>query len=265
MSPSEASRPEHGRDAAGAEQAPAAIRFESASIEYGRVGRRVRALDGVDLVVPRGQVLSLLGPSGSGKSTLLRLAAGLEPPGSGTVSLLGHDLAALAPTRRCEFRLRRVGQVFQGGRLLPGIDVRENVALPLAFLGAGRARSLARADEVLDRVGVARAARTRMPASLPGCDRQRVAIARAVVAGPEVLVADEPSGSLDSRSARAILDLLASLASETVLTLVVATHATEVATLGHRTIVLRDGRLVRDVSTVPRRPATVCAARLVPA
>ncbi|MFM7142108.1 MAG: ABC transporter ATP-binding protein, partial [Alphaproteobacteria bacterium] len=209
-----------------------AIRIESATRDYGHGARRVRALDRVDLLVPRGQVVSLLGPSGSGKSTLLRLAAGVEPPTSGDVSLLGRALAALPAERRDELRLRTVGQVFQGGRLLPGIDVRQNVALPHAFLRPGRARALARADELLDRVEVATALRARSPSALSGGDRQRVAIARALVTGPEILLADEHSGSLDVRSARGILDLLASLAAEMRLTLVVATHATEAATFG---------------------------------
>lgn len=242
-----------------------AIRVAVASIGYGCGPRRVRALDRVDFVVPRGEVLSLLGPSGSGKSTLLRLAAGLEAPDEGTVSLLGRDLADLPADRLCDFRLRRVGQVFQGGRLLPGIDVRENVALPLAFLGAGRTQALVRADAVLERVGIARTSRSRPPASLALVDRQRVAIARALVAEPEVLLADEPSGSLDSRSSRTILDLLAALASERRLTLVLATHATEAATFGNRTVVLRDGRVARDVSVLRRRPASLRVLRRIPA
>ena len=234
-----------------------AIRLRSASRDYGGPGRRVRALDRVDLVVPRGQVVSLLGPSGSGKSTLLRIAAGIEPPTRGAVEVLGADLASLPDARRCALRLRKIGQVFQGGRLLPGVDVLENVAFPLSFLGVPRVPCLARAAALLERVGVARTARSRFPSALPAADRPRVAIARALVAGPEILLADEPTASLDSAASRSLLDLLASLAAESDLTMVVATHATEAATLGQRTLVLRDGRIVRDVSALPRGSATV--------
>lgn len=255
--------PDDERSRSGSRSEPSpAIRIVAASKDYGPSSSPVRALDGVDLAVPRGQVVSLLGPSGSGKSTLLRLVAGLEAPTSGRVEIFGREISSLPPDVRGDLRLRGIGQVFQGARLLPGIDVRENVALPLAFLRAGRARSLERADEILDRVGIARATRARRPCALTGADRQRVAIARALVAGPGILLADEPSGSLDSRSARGILDLLSSLAAEATLTLVVATHATEAATFGHRTVVLRDGRVVRDVSAEPRRVAALRRLRL---
>jgi len=255
------------RDGEESEDAAAspAIRLRCVSRDYGGPGRLVRALDRVELVVPRGQVVSLIGPSGSGKSTLLRIAAGLEPPTRGAVEVMGADLASLPEARRCALRLRRIGQVFQGGRLLPGVDVLENVAFPLSFLGVPRAPCLARAAALLERVGVSRSARSRLPSALPAADRPRVAIARALVAAPEILLADEPAASLDSAASRSLLDLLASLAAESDLTMVVATHATEAATFGQRTLVLRDGRIVRDVSALPRRSATVRPLRMATA
>ncbi len=230
-----------------------AIRLEDATRDYGRATCIVRALDRISLAVPRGQFVSVLGPSGSGKSTLLRLVAGVDAATAGSVRLFGRELGDLTEAECCDHRLRRVGQVFQSCALLPGIDVRENVALPLGFLGVGWAEARLTAEHVLERVGIARRVRQREPAELSGGDRQRVAIARALVAGPSLLLADEPTGRLDSRSATEILDLLAALAAERELTVVLATHAAAVATRGQRTVVLCDGRVVHDVMAEPRR------------
>lgn len=230
----------------------ATIRLHGVGREHAEGALPVRVLDCVDLEVPRGQLVSIVGHSGAGKSTLLRIVAGIDPPSEGRVVLLGRDLGRLSEDERSDLRLRRVGLVFQASHLLPGRTVLENVAWPLEFGGAPWREAVGRALAALDRVGIARRLVARAPWSLSGGERQRVAIARAIAGRPEIILADEPTGRLDSRSAGEILDLLGSLAGPRGATVLVATHDVACAARGDRTVELRDGRLVRDVVAAPR-------------
>jgi len=203
------------------------------------------------LEVPAGEFLSVMGPSGSGKSTILNLVAGLDTPSSGRVIVAGEDLARLSDDARSDLRLQQIGFVFQTFNLFPSFTVEENVAWPLEFLGTRWREARHRAAAVLEQIGVDTPARKRRPAELSGGEQQRVAIARALVTGPQLLLADEPTGNLDSRTGEMILDILRKLNVERHLTVVLVTHSAFAATYGHRTVELRDGSIVLDVR-VPR-------------
>jgi len=224
-----------------------AIVLEHVTKEYGRGAQAVSALSDVSLLILRGEFVSVMGPSGSGKSTFLHLAAGLDTPTAGRVVLDGHDLAALSDDARSDLRLAHVGMIFQSFNLFATFTAEENVMWPLEFLGRRRAEARARAGIALDHVGIARAAWTRRPAELSGGEQQRLAIARALVTGPILLLADEPTGNLDSRTGQVILELLRRLNQTERLTVVLVTHSSVAATYGDRTIELQDGRIVRDV------------------
>ncbi|MFN0067205.1 MAG: ABC transporter ATP-binding protein [Limisphaerales bacterium] len=209
-----------------------------------RLGRRELAvLRGVSLDVAAGEFVALRGASGAGKSTLLHLLGGLDVPSSGEVTLLGERLGELPPAALARLRNRSVGFVFQAYHLLPEFDAVENVALPARMDRRPAAASAAQARELLARVGLADRLDHR-PAELSGGEQQRVAIARALVNRPGILLADEPTGNLDSRSGDAILDLLAELQAEQDLTLIIATHDARVAARARRTLQLEDGLLV---------------------
>jgi putative ABC transport system ATP-binding protein len=219
------------------------------------------ALASVDLTIPAGQFVSVMGPSGCGKSTLLSLIAGLETPSAGHVRVVGVDLSVLSDDERTELRLRHVGIIFQSFNLFPAFSVLENVGLPLDLLGLSRRTVRRRAVEMLERVEIGTLLHDRRPAELSGGEQQRVAIARALVIEPELLLADEPTGNLDARSARAILRLLVGLNEETGLTILMVTHDIESAMTGDRTVELRDGAVVRDVSASERQSASVIPLR----
>jgi putative ABC transport system ATP-binding protein len=208
---------------------------------YRRGGEDVVALGGVDLAVARGELVALVGPSGSGKSTLLQLAGGLDVPDAGRVVVGGRDLATLSAAERARARRRRIGFVFQFFHLLPTLTVAENVELPL-LLDRRRDRA-ARVGALLERVGVEHRA-GHLPSELSGGELQRAAIARALVAGPELLLADEPTGNLDSATGAAVLALLAEVVAEAGTTLVMVTHDEAAARRADRALHLRDGRLV---------------------
>jgi putative ABC transport system ATP-binding protein len=184
---------------------------------------------------------------------LLNLLAGLDSPTSGRVAVAGHDLAALSADARSDLRLRRIGFVFQSSNLLPTFTALENVAVPLEFLGIVWSEARRRAATVLQAVRVPAAAYDRLPSDLSGGEQQRTAIARGLVTQPQILLADEPTGNLDSSTGRAVLDLLSELNETRGLTIVMVTHSAFAATYGHRTIELADGRIIHDVET-PRRP-----------
>jgi putative ABC transport system ATP-binding protein len=226
---------------------------------YGRGARSTTVLHGISLVVPEGQFLAIMGPSGSGKSTFLNLIAGLDTPTSGTVLLAGHDLAAMSDDERSMLRLRSIGVVFQNFNLFPTFTVEENVMWPLEFLGTSMRDARARAHEALDRVGVPATTHRRRPAELSGGEQQRAAIARALVTTPALLLADEPTGNLDSTTGQLVLDLMRRLNLDDGTTVIIATHSALAATYGDRTVELRDGRIVRDVHA-PRE----VAGRVVP-
>jgi len=202
----------------------------------------VHALADVDLTVAAGEHLAIIGPSGSGKSTLLNLLGLLDRPTTGTYRLDGDDVSALADAERTRLRREAIGFVFQFFHLVPRLTAVDNVALPMVFAGVPRAERRARAAAALEQVGLAGRAAHR-PDQLSGGERQRVAIARATVMGPRLLLADEPTGNLDSTSGRQVLDLLEGMNREG-LTLVVITHDPEIAARAHRHITLRDGRVV---------------------
>ncbi|WP_411757826.1 ABC transporter ATP-binding protein [Streptomyces venezuelae] len=219
------------------------VRLSGVTKEY---AGGVRALDGVDLSVGAGELLGIVGPSGSGKSTLLHIVGTLDRPSSGTVEIAGHDVAALPDRRLSALRSRHIGFVFQAFHLVPGVGALENVAEGLLYSGLPRARRRAMAADALARVGLADRMKHR-PHELSGGQKQRVAIARAVVGEPDLLLADEPTGALDSASGEAVMDLLHAL-NEQGATIAVITHDTEIADRLPRQVRIRDGRVVADTA-----------------
>jgi putative ABC transport system ATP-binding protein len=204
-------------------------------------GRPVTILDGVSLDVAAGEVVAVTGPSGSGKSTLLGLIAGLDTPSGGSIAVDGVDVTRLGEAALARFRRRTIGFVFQSYHLIPTLTAAENVAVPLELADAGA--PLATAARLLGEVGLAE--RTHhYPAQLSGGEQQRVAIARAVALSPPLLLADEPTGNLDSATGGAIVDLLLALNRERGSTLLLVTHDAELAARAVRAVVLRDGRVV---------------------
>ncbi len=204
---------------------------------------RVAALDGADLEFAAGTFVAVTGPSGSGKSTLLNLLGGLDTPTGGEIEIAGEVISRLDRDGLALFRRRRVGMIFQSFNLLPSRSAVENVEFPLLFAGVGRRERRARAGTLLEKIGLAGRA-AHLPAELSGGEQQRVAIARALVNGPEILLADEPTGNLDSRTSREVVELLAGLNRDRGLTVVMVTHEQGLAREFARQIVtLRDGRV----------------------
>ncbi len=216
------------------------VRALTKSIDTGT--HRVDILKGIDLHIPKGQFAAIMGPSGSGKSTLLGLLAGLDSPTSGQVILDGEDITHLSEDEMALLRGRKIGFVFQSYQLLPTLTAEENVLLPMELAGrdlGGRAR----ARELLDRVGLG-GRFDHYPVQLSGGEQQRVALARAFALRPPILLADEPTGNLDSATGAIVLDLLLTLNREEGATLVLVTHEQALAESATRRIVLRDGRVV---------------------
>ena len=208
-----------------------------------RVGKiDVPALRGVNLDVPAGEFLSVVGPSGSGKSTLFHIIGGLTPPTSGQVKVGGQDLASMTDADRTRLRKRTVGFVFQKYNLLPNLTARDNIAVA-RFLGGNNGQPDAQFAEVLRLLGID-SRLDHKPNSLSGGEQQRVAIARAIVNRPAILLADEPTGNLDTENSQAVLDILRDLNQRTGKTILMITHNPEAAAYGHRTVQMRDGRIV---------------------
>jgi putative ABC transport system ATP-binding protein len=213
--------------------------------------RSLTVLDDVSFEIAPGATCAIVGPSGSGKTTLLGLAAGLDRPTSGTVSLVGHELSGMNEDARARLRAERVGFVFQQFRLLPTLTALENAMVPLELRGQSGARQQAR--EWLERVGLGD--RTdHYPAQLSGGEQQRVALARAFAGRPDVLFADEPTGNLDAETGEAIEALLFGLNREAGTALVLVTHDPDLARRTGRVIRLKGGRLVSDERTAPTEP-----------
>ncbi len=207
----------------------------------------VHALRGVDLEVTPGELVAITGPSGSGKSTLLHVAGALDLPTAGELTILGEDLRAMSDDRLAAFRRRRLGFVFQFFNLLPTLSASENAALPLLLEGVGRREALAKAAALLERVGLGDRLDHR-PDELSGGQQQRVALARALVAEPALLLADEPTGNLDSEAGARVLDLLEAARRERGLTIVLVTHDPGVAARADRVVRLKDGKVDRITS-----------------
>lgn len=208
-----------------------------------RVGERdVAAITGVDLTVDSGELVVLRGPSGSGKTTLLTLAGGLDAPTEGRVHIDGVDISALSETEAADLRARHIGFVFQSFGLIPVLSAAENVELPLRILRTPAAERNRRVDELLERVGLA-AHREQRPYELSGGQQQRVGIARALANRPSLLLADEPTGQLDSATAAAMMELIVSVVRTEGVAALVSTHDPAVAALADRVIDLHDGRL----------------------
>jgi len=206
----------------------------------------VTALDGVDFSVSRGEYVAIMGPSGSGKSTLLHLLGGLDAPSSGEVILAGQPLSQLSDDEITIVRRKKVGFIFQFYNLLPTLSAAENVALPLMIDGKAISAYRHRIEELLSLVNLGDRANHR-PDQLSGGQQQRVAIARAFVNQPEIVLADEPTGNLDSRSGKAILELLRRTCSELDATIVMVTHDPRAASYADRVVFLKDGQVVHHL------------------
>lgn len=218
------------------------IQLENVSREYGD-GKVVYALDHVSLRIGPGERAAVMGPSGSGKSTLLNLVCGLDEPTSGEVRIDGTNIASLDDDRRTRLRREKIGMVFQTFNLLATLTALENVALPLRLNGASKKEANSRAKTMLEKVGLG--ARTmHRPDEMSGGERQRIAIARALIFQPPVLLADEPTGNLDSKTGEEILALLDALHREFNTTILMVTHNEEAARHCDRVIRLRDGKVV---------------------
>ncbi|MFI5488062.1 ABC transporter ATP-binding protein [Micromonospora echinaurantiaca] len=228
---------------------PAAIEATDVSRTYQLDGVSVPALRGVSLTVAPGDYVALVGPSGSGKSTLMHLLGGLDRPTGGRLVIGGREVATLSAAELAALRNRTIGFVFQAFHLLPRTSAVDNVALPLVYRGVGARQRRARAAAMLDRVGLGHRLNHR-PNQLSGGEQQRVAIARALVTDPAVLLADEPTGNLDSATGAAVLELLERLNASSGVALVLVTHDHEVAARARRRIAMRDGVVASD-SAVP--------------
>jgi putative ABC transport system ATP-binding protein len=205
-------------------------------------------LDDVSMTIDPGEIVALRGPSGSGKSTLLNIIGCLDGPTRGTYSLGGRDVSTLNRRERAWVRLHYIGFIFQSFHLISDNTVLENVTLPLYYAGLGRDEREGRAVDLLERVGLGHRMSHR-PAQLSGGEKQRVAIARAVAAQPRLLLADEPTGALDTKTGNEVMDLLLEIHAAGSLTLIIVTHDPEVAEFCHRQVFLRDGKIVTDGSS----------------
>lgn len=203
---------------------------------------QVQALDGVDFSVSAGEFVAIIGKSGSGKSTLLHMLGGLDVPTSGSVIVDGNDLTMLDRTQLALFRRRRVGFIFQQYNLIPDLNVWDNIIFPLALDGVAIDTEFI--DELLAALHIADK-RDRMPSQLSGGEQQRVAIARALAMRPALILADEPTGNLDTTTSHEVMGLIQTLAAKLGQTLIVVTHDIDIAQLADRIVVMRDGRIVK--------------------
>ncbi|MDX2291932.1 MULTISPECIES: ABC transporter ATP-binding protein [Streptomyces] len=222
------------------------VRLDDVHKEYGDT----KALDGLDLEIRAGEAVAVMGPSGCGKSTLLNMVAGLDRPTSGTVRVNGEDLGRLNETALALFRRRQVGMIFQFFNLIDDLPALDNVALAAQLTGTSARQARRRALELLDELGVADRRNT-YPAALSGGERQRVAVARALMNRPALLLADEPTGALDSRSGEQVMDLLIDL-NQIGQTLLIVTHDPRLATrCASRLVEVADGRVARESTLEP--------------
>ncbi|HEY2711279.1 MAG TPA: ABC transporter ATP-binding protein [Chthoniobacterales bacterium] len=221
------------------------ISLQKVSRYYQTGERSVRALEDISLVIEQHEFVAIVGPSGCGKSTLLHLIAGLDRPTTGEILVDNLNLTKADDAQLTDFRRRRLGLVFQFFNLLPTMNALENVSLPLLLQGIAPNEAARRAEELLALVGLSNRA-SHFVHQLSGGEQQRTAIARALIHRPPLLIADEPTGNLDSAAARLVLELLQKIAHEQMATLILVTHSSEVAAIATRRVELRDGRVAND-------------------
>ena len=210
---------------------------------YGKEETLVKALDGVSLSVERGEFVSIIGTSGSGKSTLLHMLGGLDTPTSGSVIIDDKDISALSGDALCIFRRRKIGFVFQSFNLVPSISVYDNIVLPIQLDGKKEDKDYI--ENVVETLGL-KEKLTTLPTKLSGGQQQRVAIARALASKPAIILADEPTGNLDSKTSQDVLGLIKTTSKKYSQTIVMITHNDEIAQLADRIIRIEDGRIVKD-------------------
>lgn len=221
------------------------IKVENVYKSFGTGDNRTVVLDGVDLTIERGEFVSLMGVSGSGKSTLLYLIGGLDTPDSGSIFLAGRDISQLGDKEFSEVRRRQIGFVFQFYNLVQNLTVEENIALPLLMDGKREKDFSAVLDEIIEITGLSDKRRS-YPRELSGGQQQRAAIARAVMTSPEIVLADEPTGNLDSKSGNEIMELFVRLNAEKNITILQVTHSDAVASRGGRILHLADGHILQQ-------------------
>jgi putative ABC transport system ATP-binding protein len=241
-------------------EAPTVVLITDVAKAYPADGEAVHALQGVSLRVNRGEFVAVMGASGSGKSTLLHLLAGLDRPTSGSIQIEGGDLSGMSDGERTVFRRRRLGLVFQSYNLLPTLSAIENVGLPALLDGRNHRAADEKARTILRQVDLAHRAVHR-PQAMSGGEQQRVAIARALINDPALLLADEPTGNLDSEHGAAIWRLLRSLARQHERTILAVTHEADGAAFADRIVVLKDGRVVGEITPHGEHDAAYVATR----
>ena len=225
-------------------EVPSTIRLHGIRKLYRIGGETLAALDGIDLDIRRGEFAALMGPSGSGKSTLMNILGCLDRPSAGSYLLDGAEVAGLSDDALAATRNKKIGFVFQNFNLLPRISALDNVALPLVYAGVGRHERTERAQGMLAAVGLSDRG-AHLPNELSGGQRQRVAIARALVNDPHIIMADEPTGNLDTKSTQEIMDIFERM-HEKGHTIILVTHEPEIAVRASRQLLVRDGRIMRD-------------------
>jgi putative ABC transport system ATP-binding protein len=243
------------------ETTPPAVETEGLRKTYGAGETAVHALDGVSMAVAAGEMVAIMGPSGSGKSTLLHLVGALETPSEGTIALAGRRYEGLGEKQLTLLRRETIGFVFQFFNLLPALTAEENILLPALIAGRRDDEIRARASGLLERVGL-EARGSHLPAELSGGEQQRVSIARALLLEPELVLADEPTGNLDSRSSAEVLELLRELNAGEGHTIVMVSHDPGAAATAERVVFLRDGRVAGEVAGGSRQRVSDAFAEL---
>jgi len=242
----------HTRDDLPAESV--AVRVRGVTKDFGAAGALTRALRGVDLDVPYGELLMLVGPSGCGKTTLVSIIAGTLEPGAGDVTVLGHDLARMNNGRKVRFRRENVGFIFQSFNLLPALTAAENAAVPLLIAGWRRPHAVEAAAEVLTELGLGDRL-SNLPSELSGGQQQRVAIARALVHAPRLLVCDEPTSALDAENGRITMELIERVAVQPDRAVIVVTHDPRIYSFADRIASMEDGQ-IDSVAAGPHHAGT---------
>lgn len=224
------------------------LRIENLSKVYGKGDTEVRALDNVSFTVPKGQFVAIIGPSGSGKSTLLHIMGGVDTPTSGHVFVDGTDITQLDETALAIFRRRQIGLIYQFYNLIPILTVEENMTLPLLL--DGKKADKAHYDNLVEKLGLENRL-SHLPSELSGSQQQRVSIGRALMNNPAILLADEPTGNLDSKNSKEIIELLRRFNKELNQTVIIITHDERIALSADRIIAVEDGKIVRDEVMLP--------------